>query len=86
MHMGMHCQICAQRAQIQTSDWTFRVFAYKYAADNISEELLSRLTDKSILHTSGWIGGEWTLGSSKNETFQVSVEKVQSHSTVIRWV
>uniref|UniRef100_A0A7S3QKY3 Succinate-semialdehyde dehydrogenase, mitochondrial n=1 Tax=Dunaliella tertiolecta TaxID=3047 RepID=A0A7S3QKY3_DUNTE len=39
--------------------------------DSIAPELLSRLKDTSILHTSGWISGEWTHGSSTNGTFEV---------------
>ncbi len=38
----------------------------------VSDELLSRLTDKELLHTCGFIGGKW-LQATDRTTYQVGV-------------
>jgi hypothetical protein len=37
----------------------------------VSEELLSRLKDKSLLHTAGFVGGRW-VGATDRSTYQVT--------------
>jgi hypothetical protein len=37
---------------------------------SVAEELLSKLSDPTILHTAAYIGGEWRLATS-HATFQV---------------
>jgi hypothetical protein len=45
-------------------------------AVDATQELLGRLKDKGLVRTAGYIDGEWTSGSVKGSTFQVTIGRV----------